>query len=145
MNTLRNHGRLYRVTGASGQTGEDVEITVEAYDESDAARAANRQGIFVSRCEAVGTDGSTWAAKRPAATDPSTPVAASATTFAETVARNPVVQRLLRTHPQLAPRLKRLNAEDRGFLCDLVGEEMGISYRDSVDVSNLMKQGGRVE
>ena len=40
MNTLEG-GRLYRVSGASGRTGEDVEITVEAFDEADAARSSD--------------------------------------------------------------------------------------------------------
>jgi len=49
MNNMRN-GRTYRVSGASSVTGEEVEILVEAHDEADAARAANRQGVFVSGC-----------------------------------------------------------------------------------------------
>ena len=49
MGSLRG-GRPFRVTGASSQTGEEVEILVDAYDEADALRAANRKGIFVSGC-----------------------------------------------------------------------------------------------
>ena len=60
-------GRLYRVTGASSKTGEDVEITVTANDDADAARAANRQGVFVSGCVAAGPNGSTWAGSAPSA------------------------------------------------------------------------------
>jgi hypothetical protein len=52
MASLRG-GRPFRVTGASSQTGEEVEIVVDAYDEADALRAANRQGIFVSGCVAA--------------------------------------------------------------------------------------------
>ena len=52
MGSLRG-GRPFRVTGASSQTGEEVEILVVAYDEADALRAANRQGIFVSGCAAA--------------------------------------------------------------------------------------------
>ena len=130
MQPLRG-GRSYRVSGASSKTGEDVEIIVEAYDEADAARTANRQGVFVSRCVAAGADGSTWAAAAPTARAP-------ALTFADVVARDPTVQRLVRTHPQLAQRLKRLNEEDREFLSELVGEGIGISYRDSAHVRDLM-------
>jgi hypothetical protein len=61
MGSLRG-GRPFRVTGASSQTGEDVEIVVDAYDEADAARAANRQGIFVSGCVAAGPSGGSAAA-----------------------------------------------------------------------------------
>ena len=138
----RGSGRLYRVTGASSQTGEDVEITVEAYDEADAARSANRQGVFVSRCVAAGPDGSTWATSAPAAAPPADapPAAAPTQTFAEAVARDPVVLRLVRAHPKLGERVRRLNEDDRNFLSDLVGEGMGISYRDSATMERLMKQ-----
>jgi hypothetical protein len=56
---------MYRVTGASSQTGQDVEILVEAYDEAGACRAANRQGVFVSACVPAGADGSGWADRPP--------------------------------------------------------------------------------
>src|SRR5689334_16516707 len=114
MKTLRS-GRFYRVTGASSQTGEDIEITVEAYDEADAVRSANRQGIFVSGCVSAGPDGSNWARSAPAAGPPAAPATpappadASKLTFAEAVARDPVALRLVRTHPKLEDRLKRLN------------------------------------
>jgi hypothetical protein len=138
MKTLRS-GRLYRVSGASGRTGEDVEITVEAYDEADAARAANRQGVFVSRCVAAGPDGSSWAVSAAAAPQAAAPVAAPKMTFAEVLAADPVVQRLVRAHPQLGPRVKRFDEDDRASLGALVGEQMGISYRDSAYVGNLIK------
>lgn len=64
MKTLGS-GRHYRVSGANRETGEDVEITVEAYDEGDAARAANRQGVLVSSCVPAAGDGSTWAGSAP--------------------------------------------------------------------------------
>ena len=156
MQTLRG-GRPYRVTGANKLTGEDVEITVEAFDEADAARAANRQGVFVSGCVAAGSDGSTWAGRAPSAAAPPiapgavAPPAAGpaapgrATTFAEAVARDPVVQRLVRAHPKLALCVSRLNREDRNLLSDLVGEPMGISYRDSAHVGNLMKEADQWE
>jgi hypothetical protein len=145
MRNLRS-GRLYRVTGASSKTGQDVEITVEAYDEADAARTANRQGVFVSACMAAGPDGSTWASfVPPAATPVAAPAAAPAAaapklTFAEAVALDPVAQRLVRKHPQLAHRVSRLNEDDQAFLSDLVREDMGISYRDSADMGKLMKE-----
>ena len=143
MGTLRG-GRMYRVTGASSQTGAEVEITVQAYDEADAARAANRQGIFVSACVAADADPSKQAGyAAPAAPAAAAPPAAAAVpemTFPEAVARHPVVQRLVRAHPELADRVKRLNEEDRAFLSALVGEEMGISYRDSSDMGRLMKR-----
>ena len=41
---------MYRVTGASSQTGQDVEIMVEAVDKAGAAGAANGQGVYVSGC-----------------------------------------------------------------------------------------------
>ena len=144
----RGSGRLYRVTGASSQTGEDVEITVEAYDEADAARAANRQGVFVSGCVPAGADGSGWAASAPSCAPspaPSSappapaPPAAPRRTFAEEVARDPVVRRLVALHPALARRVKRLNEDDLLCLSALVAEDMGISYRDSEYVRKLMK------
>jgi hypothetical protein len=139
MKALRG-GRLYRVTGASSQSGEDVEITVEAYDGADAARAANRQGVFVSGCVAAGADGSDWAASAPPAAPPQAAPAAAPPrmTFAETVAQDPVIQRLVRINPQLGYRVKRLNEEDQSYLATLVGEQMGISYRDSAHVGKLM-------
>lgn len=137
MSTLRG-GRSFRVTGANSQTGEDVEIMVEAYDEADAARAANRQGVFVSRCVAAGADGSTWAGSAPSPVTPTPPAAAATATFAESLAGDAVVQRLVRAHPQLGDRVKRMNEDDRACLSDLVGEQMGISYRDSAHVGKLM-------
>jgi hypothetical protein len=69
-----------------------------------------------------------------------TPAAAAPKmTFAETVAGDPVVQRLVSIHPQLAYRVKRLNEEDQAYLSALVAEQMGISYRDSAHVEKLMK------
>ena len=135
-------GRLYRVTGANSRTGEDVEITVEAHDEADAARVANRQGVFVSRCVPAGPDGSNWASAASAPSDPAPAAAANGITFAEVVARDPVVQKLVRTHPELAGRIKRLNKDDQEYFLSLVTEEMGISYRDSAHVANLMRNAG---
>jgi hypothetical protein len=138
MKTLRG-GRPFRVTGASAKTGEDVEITVEAYDEADAARAANRQGVFVSACVAAVGDGTEWGGSPAAAVQ----AAAPTTTFAEVVARDPVVQRLVRAHPMLAPRVSRLNDEDRACLSALVDQQLGISYRDSAHVGKLMNRAER--
>ena len=140
MSMLRG-GRPYRVTGANSQSGQDVEITVQAYDEADAARAANRQGVYVTGCVAAGADGGTWAdSARPVAPAAAPLATARAPTFAETLARDPVVQRLVRAHPKLALCVSRLNAEDRNLLSDLVGEPLGVSYRDSAHVSKLMKE-----
>ena len=148
MQTLRG-GRLYNITGANSKTGEDVQITVEAFDEADAARKANRQDVFVSGCAPAGSDGGAWAssaaraAAPPAAAVPA--AAADVTTFAEAVARHPVIQRLVRAHPKVAERVRRLNADDRDYLSDLVGEDLGISYRDSADVQRLMKNPGELK
>ena len=143
MKTLRS-GRLYRVSGASSQTGEDVDITVEAYDEADAARAANRQGVFVSGCVPVGADGSTWAGSAAAPAPVATPPAVAAElTLAEALAQDPVVHKLIRANPKLEKTVKRLNDDDRACLRNLVGQDMGISYRDSTYVANLMNQAGQ--
>jgi hypothetical protein len=142
MKTLGS-GRHYRVSGANRQTGEDVEITVEAYDEADAARAANRQGVFVSSCVSADADGSGWAASAPKPAAPPDDVPAGAVpkfTFAETVARDPVVQKLVRVHPELAPRVRRLNEDDQLRLLDLAGERLGISFRDSAYVARLVNE-----
>ena len=136
MKTLRS-GRLYKVSGASSRTGEDVEITVEAYDEADAARAANRQGVFVSACVPAGDDG-TWAGSAAPAAVPTPAPAAPTPTLAEVLARDPVVQKLVRAHPQLAKVVTRLNDDDRASLSALVKEEMGVSYRDSAYVGRLI-------
>jgi hypothetical protein len=152
MQSLRG-GRLYHVTGANSKTGEDVQITVEAFDEADAARKANRQDVFVSGCAPAGPDGGTWASPATRAAPTSAPApapaapaaAADVTTFAEAVARHPVIQRLVRTHPKVAERVRRLNADDRDYLSDLVGEDLGISYRDSADVQRLMKNPGELK
>jgi hypothetical protein len=57
MNALRP-SRSYRVTGAHHTSGKEMEITVAAFDEADATRTANRQGIFVSGCVAAAAEGS---------------------------------------------------------------------------------------
>jgi hypothetical protein len=98
-------GRQYRVTGASSRTGEDVEITVEAFDEADAARAANRQGVFVSGCVAAGPSGSDWATAAPSRGQQPAPAPAPAAAAPSwpTLAAAPVVQRLVRTHRSSGP------------------------------------------
>jgi len=73
MDIQRRSGTPYRVSGADRVSGKDVEITVAAFDETDAARMANGQGIFVSACVAVAATG----------------------TFAQVVADDSVVQRLV--------------------------------------------------
>ena len=146
MNSLKG-GRPYRVTGASAKTGEDVEITVEAYDEADAARAANRQGVFVSTCVAAGSDGAEWGGSpKPAAPAAAAKAdEASKMTFAETVARDPVVQRLVKAHPSLGPLFRRLNESDRASLRALVREPLGISYKDSAHIEKLINQAAQFE
>jgi len=57
MNIKHRSGHPYRVSGADGVSGKDLEITVAAFDETDAARTANRQGMFVSACVAVNAMG----------------------------------------------------------------------------------------
>jgi len=57
MNIQRRSGHPYRVSGADGVSGRDFEITVAAFDEADAARTANRQGMFVSTCVAISARG----------------------------------------------------------------------------------------
>jgi hypothetical protein len=66
-------------------------------------------------------------------------------TFAETVARDPVVQRLVKAHPSLAPLFRRLNDSDRASLRALVREPLGISYKDSTHVEKLMNQAAEFE
>lgn len=117
MINLRPSGHSYRVTGAHSVTGENVELTVTAYDEADASRTANRQGVFVSGCVAVSADG----------------------TFGQVVADDAVVRRLLEKFPQLAPRLKRLNDDDQAYLSDLVGGLSGVTHRDSAHVARLIR------
>jgi hypothetical protein len=149
MKTLRS-GRLYLVSGASSQTGEDVDVTVEAYDEADAARAANRQGVFVSRCVPVDADGSTWASSAappaaPAASAAPAAVAPARMTLAEALAQDGVVQKLVRAQPKLAKIIKRLNEDDRACLRNLVGQDMEISYRDSAYVGKLINEAEQVK
>lgn len=116
MNALRPT-RPYHVSGANNASGEEVEITIAAFDEADATRTANRQGIFVSSC---------------------VPSAATGT-FSQAVSNSPVVRRLLERFPQLAPRLQRLNDDDQAYLCNLTFELGGMSRRESADVARLIR------
>jgi hypothetical protein len=84
MNNRRRSAHPYRVSGANGVSGKDLAMTVDAFDEADAARMANRQGIFVSSCVAVAARGAS----------------------AQLVANDSVVQRLLED-------LRRQAAADR--------------------------------
>jgi len=38
----------FRVYGASAESGQEVELVIEAMDEGDASRRANQQGIYVA-------------------------------------------------------------------------------------------------
>lgn len=116
MNALRP-SRSYRVSGADNASGKDVEITVAAFDEADATRTANRQGIFVSSCVAAAAEG----------------------TFAQAVSSSPVAHKLLGRFPQLGFRLRRLNDEDQAYLCDLTHELNGVSHRESGDMARLIQ------
>jgi hypothetical protein len=139
---------MYRVTGASGATGQDVEILVEAHDEADAARAANRQGVFVSACAPAGGDGSNWAApardvaKAGAAAPAAAP--APATSFAQSVAGDAVVRRLVRAFPQLDFPVKRLSTDDRKYLANLRRSGLGVSAEDADHVRELVRNPGHL-
>jgi hypothetical protein len=149
MNNMRN-GRTYRVSGASSVTGEEVEILVEAHDEADAARAANRQGVFVSGCAPAGADGSNWAAKardagRANAGAPAAAAAAPAASFSQSVRGDPVVMRLVRAFPQLDFPVKRLDDDDRKYLANLSRAGLGVSAEDAAHVRELMRNPGRLK
>src|SRR5579864_8825719 len=97
MQHLNRGGHPYLVSGANQTTGEDVDITIDGYDEADASRMANRKGIFVSKCVAVAAEG----------------------TFSRAIADDAVVRKLLEWFPALAYRVNRLTAEDQAYLSDL--------------------------
>jgi len=118
MNTLRQSGHPYRVSGADRVTGKDTELTIHAYDEADASRMANRQGILVSGCVAAAAEG----------------------TFSQAVLEDPVVKRLLGMFPQLGPRLRRLNVDDQAYLSNLTYELGGVSCRDAADVARVIQE-----
>ena len=117
MPSIRRSGHPYRICGADRVTGQDVEIVVEAYDEADAARAANRQGVLVAACAAVSDEG----------------------TFCRAIADDPVARRLLERFPQLGYRMRRLNDEDQAYLSNLAGDLEGVSYRDSADLARVIR------
>ena len=117
MQRLHRGGNQYRVSGANQTTGQDVEITVEAYDEADASRTANRQGIFVSTCVAVAAEG----------------------TFSRAISDDVVVQKLLEWFPALAYRISRLTAEDQAYLSDLSNQHGGVTQCDSDHVRELIR------
>jgi hypothetical protein len=154
MNNMRN-GRMYRVSGASSVTGEEVEILVEAHDEADAARAANRQGVFVSGCAPAGADGSNWAAKArdagpanagaPAAAAPAADRPAPAASFSQSGRGGPVGIRLVRAFPQLDFPVKRLDDDDRKYLANLSRAGLGVSAEDAAHVRQLMRNPGRLK
>ena len=124
-------GRPYRVCGADRVSGTDVEITIEARDEDDALRTANRQGVLVSECTPLGPD------QIASGDDTGGPTAAR---LAQTLADDPVVQKLLVKFPGLSRRIGRLDEEDRSFLANLVRTLHGVSYRDSAHVAGLVSR-----
>ena len=136
MEDKRHFGREYKVSGAHSETGEEVELTVQGFDEADARRSANRQGVYVSDCAPAAGDGSGWAdaAPRPAAPD------ASGRTFSQAVAEDPVVRRLLKKFPDLKARFRWLNGDDERFLSNLVGHVPGVSHRDSAHVARVIQE-----
>lgn len=124
MNNMRG-GRMYRVMGANQENGEDVEMTVEAMDEADAARLANRRGVFVSSCVAAG-----------AGAAPSGP---PAMTFSQVLAEDGMVRSLVKRFPLLDHRLKRLSERDQAYLSDLVNELAGVTHRESLHMACLIR------
>jgi hypothetical protein len=117
MESRQRFGRPYRVSGADRVSGVDTEITIEAFDEGDATRTANRRGILVSACVAVPLSG----------------------TFCQVITTDPVVRKLLKDIPELRHRLIRLNDEDEEYFSSLTQHHRSISYRDSQYVARLFK------
>jgi hypothetical protein len=118
MDNLRLRGQPYRVSGANQISGEDVEVTLNAHDEADAMRMANRQGILVSTCTAVAAQG----------------------TFSQAVGADPVIRALLQRVPQLAYRVQRLNADDEAFFSNIAGQQHGVSHRDGAHLARLIAE-----
>ena len=94
-----------------------VELIVKGYDEADASRTANRQGIFVGHC---------------------VPLAAMGT-FARVMADDAVAHALLAKFPNVGFRLSRMNAEDQEYLLELGGQHPGISREDASHIAKLIR------
>ena len=143
MEDNRHFGRPYKVSGANAQTGEEVELTVRGFDEADARRTANRQGVYVSGGVPASGDGSGWAdaaPRPPAAPDASDAPDASGRTFSQAVAEDAVVRRLVKKFPDLKARFRWLNADDERFLSNLVGHVPGVSHRESAHVARVIQE-----
>ena len=117
MQFINRGGREYRVYGANESTGKDVEVILRAYDEADAARLANRQGIFVGHCVPV----------------------PSAGTFGRAVADDAVAHALVEKFPELGFRLSRLSAEDQAYLMDLSAQHRGITRDEASHMAELIR------
>src|SRR4051812_671267 len=63
----------YAITGADRETGEDLNLVVDAPDEATARTKAQRRGILVSECRAQNGNGTRAAATfaRPSQSNPS--------------------------------------------------------------------------
>jgi len=122
---VRRGGHDYRVYGADQSTGQDVELIVSAYDEGDASRMANRQGVFVSRCVLVAAQSAPG-------------------TFGRAVSDDAVAQSLLARFPELSFRLTRLDPEDQAYLSDLARQHAGISGGDSEHMAALIRDSCRL-
>jgi len=117
MQHMPRGGREYRVYGADQTTGKDVAIIVRAYDEADASRLANRQGLYVGHCVPV----------------------AAAGTFARAVADDPVAHALLAKFPDLGYRFTRLNAEDQAYLLDLSAQRSDVTQVEASHIAQLIR------
>ena len=117
MQHMPRGGRDYRVYGADQATGKDAEIIVRAYDEADASRMANRQGLFVGHCVPVAAEG----------------------TFARAVSDDAVAHALLEKFPDLGYRFTRLNAEDQAYLLDLSAQRSDITREDASHIAQLIR------
>lgn len=43
----------FRICGAKAESGEDIEVIIDAMDEGDACRRANQQGVYIASCTRV--------------------------------------------------------------------------------------------
>jgi hypothetical protein len=121
MEQVRRGGRDFRVFGAHQSTGKDVQLVLQAYDERDASRMANRQGIFVNRCVLV-------AAQRARGT------------FTRAVADDNVAQSLLVRFPELNFRLTRLDPEDQAYLSDLARQHTSVTRNEAEHMATLIRE-----
>lgn len=126
----------FRITGADRESGNDIELTIDAMHEEEAMRRANHRGIFVSTCVPV-KDPVPVLAGSPIAGAESA-VAAPQRTFAQAVIEDKVVQDLMKRLPQLAWRFKRMDPDDVMYLCKLTPGSGGISNRELSHLRQLI-------